>query len=179
MPSADFLCALVGALIVACGCASPAPSPAPATAAPKGTGAVAWERLKHSLPGSWTMPGKKGPFTVSYKLISGERALVETWGVGSSRETMTIFHPDHEDLLLTHYCAQGNQPRLRAVAASVDAVVFRFADATNVGPGQAVLVERTLRVGPDTFDDTEVYKGVDGALESTTYHFTRTAQGPP
>jgi hypothetical protein len=108
-----------------------------------------------------------------------ESALVETWGVGSGRETMTVFHPDHADLVLTHYCAQGNQPRLRAVTASADTVVFRFADATNLSPGQAVLVERTLRFSPDAFDDTEVYKGADGAPESSTYHFTRAAQGQP
>jgi hypothetical protein len=123
------------------------------------------------------MPGKKGPFTVNYKLISGESVLVETWGVGSGRETMTVFHADHEDLLLTHYCAQGNQPRLRAAMASMNTVVFHFADVTNLVPGQAVLIERTLRFGSDAFDDTEVYKGADGMPESTTYHFTRTAQG--
>jgi hypothetical protein len=60
-----------------------------------------------------------------------------------------------------------------------DSVVFRFADVTNLGPGQAVLVERTLRFSPGAFDDTETYKGADGALDSTTYHFTRAAEGPP
>jgi hypothetical protein len=169
------------ALSPACA-ASPPPAPAspPAAAStPHGTGAAGWAMLVRALPGAWTMPGKSGPFTVSYRLISGDSALVETWGVGSPRETMTVFHPDHDDLLLTHYCAQGNQPRLRAVAASADAVVFRFADATNVGPGQAVLVERTLRFGAGALDDTEVYKGPDGALDTTTYHFTRSAGAPP
>jgi hypothetical protein len=161
-------------LALCAACAAPAP-PAPVSAAPRGTGAAAWAQLKKALPGTWTMPGKSGPFTVSYQLISGESALVETWGVGSGRETMTVFHPDHDDLILTHYCAQGNQPRLRVVSASADAIVFRFADATNLLPGQAVLVERTLRVGAGALDDTEVYKGADGAPDATTYHFMRSA----
>jgi hypothetical protein len=152
--------------------------PASSVAAPKGTGTAAWEQIKRALPGSWTMPGKSGPFKVSYKLISGDSALVEIWGVGSSRETMTVFHPDHDDLILTHYCAQGNQPRLRAVTTS-DGIVFRFADATNVGPGQAVLIERDLHLEAEAFDDTEVYRRPDGAAESTRYHFTRLAEGPP
>ena len=176
MPSVrPVIAALVVALLAPFGCAPHAVPPVPAPTVDRGTGTAAWERIKRSLPGSWTMPGKKGPFTVSYKLISGESVLVETWGVGSGRETMTVFHPDHEVLVLTHYCAQGNQPRLHAVTVSADAVVFRFADATNVGPGQAVLVERTLHFGTDAFDDTEVYKGADGTPESTTYHFTRIA----
>jgi len=180
MPPARLVRALAFpvALLATFGCAPPAVPPTPAATASKGTGATAWETLKRSLPGTWTMPGKKGPFTVSYRLISGESALVETWGVGSGRETMTVVHPDHEDLVLTHYCAQGNQPRLRAVTATAAGIVFRFADATNLGPGQAVLVERTLRVSAEAFDDTEVYKGADGAPESTTYHFTR-AEGQP
>ena len=174
-------CALVALLVTACGCAPPAApaSPAPLPAVPAGTGAAAWARLERALPGAWTMPGKKGPFTVSYRLISGESTLVETWGVGSGHETMTVFHPDHEDLVLTHYCAQGNQPRLRVASASGDTVVFRFADVTNLLPGKAVLVERTLRLGPDTFDDTEVYRGADGTPESTTYHFTRVTTAQP
>jgi hypothetical protein len=171
--------------LAACGCApppppAPAPIAAPAEAKPSaspGTGAAAWALLRRALPGAWTMPGKKGPFTVAYKLISSDSALVESWGVGSGHETMTVFHPDHDDLVLTHYCAQGNQPRLRAVTASPDTVVFRFSDVTNLGPGQAMLVERTLHVAGDAFDVTEVYKQPDGSPESTTYHFAR-AQRP-
>ena len=42
--------------------------------------------------------------------------------MGSGRETMTVFHPDHDDLVLTHYCAQGNQPRLRVAELTKGAV---------------------------------------------------------
>jgi hypothetical protein len=152
------------------GCAHPTP---PRTAPSSGPGAAAWERLKSALPGSWIMPGKSGPFVVSYRLVSGGSALVEEWGAGTQHETLTVFYPDHADLLLTHYCAQRNQPRLRVAEASADTVVFRFVDVTNRQPGQDMLVERTLRLGPDSFDDTEVYRGDDGHDETTTYHFTR------
>jgi hypothetical protein len=161
--------AVVVALGLAVGCTSP---PAPSQPSPPNPGRAAWARIQAALPGTWTMPGKKGPFTVSYKLISGGSTLVETWGVGSGKETMTVFHPNHDELVMTHYCAQGNQPRLRAASAD-DAIRFRFVDATNIEPSQAVLVERTLRFGADAFDDTEVYKQPDGTVESTTYHFTR------
>ncbi len=58
---------------------------------------------------------------------------------------------------------------------------FRFVDATNQTPEQSILVERTLRVAGDAYDDTEVYRGPDGQLESTTEHFRRVkaAIGPP
>ena len=38
-----------------------------------------------------------------------------------------------EELLATHYCLTGNQPRMRAVAGSrPDVVAFEFKDATNL-----------------------------------------------
>ena len=121
------------------------------------------------------MPSKSGaPFVVSYKLISGGSALVEDWGEGSSHETETVFYPDHADVLLTHFCAQGNQPRLRAAAASADSVTFRWVDVTNRAPDQAMLVERTLRFLPDgSLDDTEIYRAPDGSDDRSTYHLSR------
>jgi pimeloyl-ACP methyl ester carboxylesterase len=166
-------------------CASPPPAavpPAPptvcaqATAAPATTTpspAGAWALLERNLPGTWTMATAKGPFPVAYRLVAGESALVEDWGPGTAHETETVFHPDHADVLLVHYCAQGNQPRLRATAATADSVVFSFVDVTNRAPSQAMLVERRLRFAGDAFDDTEVYAQPDGTAETTTYHFTR------
>jgi hypothetical protein len=166
---------LVLASSAACARVPPAPAPAATTTGP---GVAAWERLKHALPGSWSMPSSKGgTFVVSYKLISGGTVLVEEWGAGTPNETETVFHPDHAELLLTHYCAQGNQPRLRVAAITGDAVVFRFVDVTNRGPDQSMLVERTLRLAGDTFEDTEVYSAPDGTKETTTNRFTR-VRGP-
>jgi hypothetical protein len=53
------------------------------------------------------------------------------------------------------------------------AVVFRFVDVTNRGPDQSMLIERTLRLAGDSFDDTEVYQAPDGTKETTTNRFTR------
>jgi len=97
------------------------------------------------------------------------------WGEGGPHETETVFHPDHADVVLTHYCAQGNQPRLRAAEVGDAAVTFRFADVTNRGPDQSMLVERTLRLGQDAFVDVEVYRGPDGKDETTEYRFVRAA----
>ncbi len=121
--------------------------------------------------------GQARSFTVSYGLISGGSALVEHWGSGTPHETETVFYPDHGDLWLTHYCAQGNQPRLRVThAADVtgSAIVFRFVDVTNREPGQAMLVEQTLRFTPEgALEDTERYRAADGSDDTTTYRFTR------
>ena len=166
--------ALVALTLPLVACGRP-PHPAERTSGP---GAVAWDLLRRGLPGSWSMPTKTGEFVVTYRLISGDSALVEEWGPGTPHETETVFYPDHADLLLTHYCAQGNQPRLRAAEISSNAVVFRFVDVTNRAVDQSMLVERTLRVTGDALDDTEVYRGPDGKDDSTTYHLTRQTSTP-
>jgi hypothetical protein len=148
----------------------------PAAPSSPAAGTAAWARLKAALPGTWTLAANEQapPFIVSYKLISAGSALVEHWGAGTSHETETVFYPDHADLWLTHYCAQGNQPRLRVTDATADAIVFRFVDVTNREPDQAMLVEQTLRFAPDgSLEDTERYRAADGSDDTTTYRFTR------
>ena len=135
---------------------------------------MAWGRLKHALTGRWSARTRSGTeLRVAYKLISNETALVEEWGIGSTHETETVFYPDHRDLFLTHFCAQGNQPRLRAVRASQDEIEFRFVDVTNRSPDQAMLVERRLGFAGDALEDTEIYRQVDGSDEATSYRFLR------
>jgi hypothetical protein len=60
--------------------------------------------------------------------------------------TQTVFHLDGNDILATHYCAQGNQPRLRLRAAAPDTMVFQFLDATNLrSASDSHLVRLTFR----------------------------------
>jgi hypothetical protein len=160
----------VFAFAAACG-SQAAPPPASVTAT---LDDGAWDRLRHALAGSWSMTTRSGAdFRVVYRVISNDSALVEDWGVGSRHETETVFYADHRDILLTHYCAQGNQPRLRAVRATPDEIEFRFVDVTNKTPDQAMLVARKLRFAGATFDDIEIYRQTDGSDETTTYHFVR------
>jgi hypothetical protein len=89
------------------------------------------------LAGNWegkTQMG--GAVNVSYRLTGGGSAImseiVSTMN-GKSEDLITQYNLDGERLLLTHYCAAGNQPRMKA-SASPDGktVTFDFLDATNL-----------------------------------------------
>lgn len=118
-------------------------------------------------------------FHVVYKLVSNGTALVEDWGAGSEHETQTVIHPDHAGIMLTHYCAQGNQPRLVATAADATTYTFAWHDVTNKQPDQAMMTNRRMVLDepidgqPTRLVDTETYRGSDGGDEVTTYTFTR------
>lgn len=52
----------------------------------------------------------------------------------SDHEMTNLYHMDGESLLLTHYCAVGNQPRMRAVRSETkDILAFNFDSVTNLG----------------------------------------------
>jgi hypothetical protein len=106
-----------------------------------------WGRLK-GLVGTWRRSdAPASPFRIRYRLISADTALVEEFGDPARQPTQTVFHHDGDRILATHYCAQGNQPRLRLrTDPSTDALVFEFLDATNLrNAADSHLVRLTFR----------------------------------
>jgi hypothetical protein len=96
------------------------------------------ERFKQ-LAGDWTGTisgggGKdKTEVRVNYKVTSAGSAVVETITPGAEHEMVTVIHKDGDDLVLTHYCAIGNQPRMKAERGDDDKkIAFKFTGATNL-----------------------------------------------
>ena len=110
-----------------------------------------FEKLK-TLVGSWEGQTTDGrPVTVSYKLVSAGSALVETIGPGVEPEMVTVYHQDGGRLLLTHYCAAQNQPRMASTpsAGDIRELTFSFLDATNLAGPDAGHMHKVVL----TFDD--------------------------
>ncbi len=136
---------------------------------------AAWTELQRALVGQWkaTTPDNRS-FVLAYRLVSNGTALVETFSSSASgKETLSVYHRDGATLMLTHYCAQGNQARLKAVTATRAKVVFTFLDATNVAAEQDVMQQLTIALRPDGFDQETVYRLQSGALQTTTLRFSR------
>jgi hypothetical protein len=129
------------------------------------------------IAGNWQASvGTKGTIIrLNLRTISNGSAVVETFTTPDGRETLTIFYPDGNHLLATHYCAQGNQPRLALDPNSTSSEMrFRFLDATNLkSQADSHLVRLALKIKDDDhFELTEVYteRGVE---DVTIYQFTR------
>jgi hypothetical protein len=134
-----------------------------------------WQTLAQLLPGTWAGTTDDGAtVAVAFRVISKGSALAETFGT-AGRETMTLYHPDHGDIVATHYCGQGNAPRLRVTSASARKVVFRQVDVTDLDRDEASLVEMEIELAPDgrSFERIEVYRDANGALERTRWRFVR------
>ncbi len=79
-------------------------------------GKAAFEKLK-SLAGEWEGKaghGDKGfPAVVTYRVASGGNVVMETLFPGSDHEMISMYHLKGTELVMTHYCAMGNQPRMK------------------------------------------------------------------
>ena len=158
--------------VIGLGGAEPA---APASAKWATDTEVAWNELQRALVGTWkaTTPDNR-LFVLAVRLVSNGTALVETFASSASgKETLSVYHRDGGTLMLTHYCAQGNQARLKAVTATRERVVFAFLDATNVAGEQDVMQQLTLALRPGGFDQETVYRLPNGTLQTTTLRFVR------
>jgi hypothetical protein len=100
--------------------------------------AAAWSRLK-SLVGEWEGHGSMGKFRLTYELTAGGTALLERERGDAHPEMVTVYHLDGNRLLMTHYCAAGNQPRMeaRSFNPGTGALEFEFLDATNLASPDA------------------------------------------
>jgi hypothetical protein len=101
---------------------------------------AAFEQLK-ALAGEWqgqtSESGQKTDLKVLYQVTANGNALVETIFPGSPHEMVTVYHLDGKKLMLTHYCAAGNQPRMVLNRKSTPAeLAFDFAGATNLKSGK-------------------------------------------
>jgi hypothetical protein len=95
-----------------------------------------FERFKQ-LAGVWEgkeTEGRPGQdVKVEYRVTSGGSTVVETFNPGTPMEMMTLIHRDGDDMLLTHYCMLGNQPRMKASGTGdANQFAFKFVGATNL-----------------------------------------------
>lgn len=106
------------------------------------TDAEAFARLKQ-LPGEWTGTVTKrdtGPaVTVVYRLTAGGSVVEERLFPGTAHEMVTMYHLDGGKLVLTHYCAMGNQPRMSLAPDSTrQSLIFAFESAGNLASPDAM-----------------------------------------
>jgi hypothetical protein len=98
------------------------------------------EKIK-KLAGTWVEADKDGKPTdkvVSIvKVTAGGSAVQETYFPGQPMEMVSVYHLDKGDLVMTHYCVLGNQPRMKAEPGpKPNQIRWVFAGGTNLDPAK-------------------------------------------
>jgi hypothetical protein len=148
-------------------------SPSPATLA-------MMDKLK-GLSGEWEHedPEKPGQWKVSnvFAVSSGGNVVREIMLPGTPYEMTNTYHLDGDSVVVTHYCAIGNQPRMRAVANDghnhpANQMHFQFDSVTNYAGGdQTYMGDLTLTMdGPDKM--TAAWRSYQNGKMSDDTHAT-------
>lgn len=91
-----------------------------------------FEKIK-SLAGEWQGEGPEGKVTVVYEVVSNGSAVMERMQSAGQPGMITMYHLDGDHLMMTHYCAAMNQPRMRAAeGADANVLAFNLMDITNL-----------------------------------------------
>ena len=93
-----------------------------------------FSKLK-SLAGEWEATGLDGQLVkISYQIISGGSAVMETRVPDKEPSMVSVFHLDDGKLVMSHYCSAGNQPRMQAdaVKGEIKGLNFTFLSITNL-----------------------------------------------
>jgi hypothetical protein len=112
------------------------------------------EKLK-KLAGTWVAADADGKATEQVmsiiKVTAGGSAVHETLFPGQPMEMVSIYTTDGPDLVMTHYCVLGNQPRMKADPKSPpNQIVWRFVGGTNLNPAKDKhMHEATLTIVSD------------------------------
>ena len=135
---------------------------------------------KDGQPGKWVAhtkgeDGKDHDLVVQYKTVSSGSAVCETLFPGTPHEMITMYHLDGDNLIATHYCAMGNQPRMQAVLCACDSARktcnFKFLDGTNMDAAKDNFMgnQDYAFTGPDSLTIAWHNLGPGGVDEKPTF----------
>ena len=98
--------------------------------------------LEGNWKGTYAWTGARtasGEMTATYHVTGNGSAVIEELIVDGKPAMTSAYHLDKDDLRMTHYCAAGNQPRLKAgsIDLSKNLIRFDFVDITNLASPDA------------------------------------------
>jgi hypothetical protein len=135
-----------------------------------------FEALKR-LSGTWESDKSEDgkPQSVVFRTTSGGSMVMETMFPGSKHEMVNTYHLDGDKLMATHYCAMGNQPRMRSSGGDSNDLKFDFVDCTNQKEGQGCMGGLELIIDGDKLTEKWSFR-TDGKMgEAETFEFHRKA----
>lgn len=99
-----------------------------------------------NMPGTWEQQTPDGhTLTVTFKVVSGGSAVMSEI-MDPHEDMISMIHLDGPNrLLLTHYCAVGNQPRMAASFSPDGKVItFHYVDGTNMATPDAAHMKQMV-----------------------------------
>ncbi len=128
---------IVASSLLACVCAGLCQSD---DSKSKASADATFEKIK-KMVGTWVEADKDGKPTDKVisvvRMTAGGSAVHETLFPGDAMEMVSVYHKDKDDVVMTHYCMLGNQPRMKAdLSSPANKIRWVFAGGTNLDPSK-------------------------------------------
>jgi hypothetical protein len=111
-------------------------------------------KLVGTWEGTGQKEGKEEPASVVYAITSGGTALTERMNPGAPDEMITVYHKDGNSVSMTHFCAMGNQPRMKLKSSDGKVMKFEMVGASGVSS----MKEMHMHALTLTFVDSDTLK---------------------
>jgi hypothetical protein len=144
-----------------------------AKSAPEGQSAAQQFEQISQWVGRWGVD-ETDRLTIVFERTANGRTIVERWETPNGLHSMTVYHMDGDMLVATHYCPQGNQPRLVSRGSDGDDITFTFRDATDLDPQESYQHDLGFEPQPDgSLVRSEIYLAPGGQAEPGQYTLRR------
>jgi hypothetical protein len=172
----SLVCGSLALLALASGCSSTPksaakPDLARMTPAVSATNPGSMLDAVKTLQGEWLMTDDKGVTSTAavFSVTSNGSAVREIMFPGTPHEMTNMYHMDGSNLLVTHYCAMGNQPRMRAAAVDGASIAFAPDSVTNLKkPDESYMGSMVMTfTGPDSV--SVAWTGLKSGKPDTAY----------
>ena len=126
-----------------------------------------WEPVDAAKEG---MP--HGP--VVFKSTAGSSAIMETMFPGSDHEMVNLFSIDGDNVVVTHYCAMGNQPHMKLKSFEKNVMSFEFVSGGNLkSADEPHMHALTVTIDGDKLIEKWSFFKDGKELHSATFEFSR------
>lgn len=124
-----------------------------------------------SLEGTWVGKDEKGVEQVMavFSVGSAGTSVREIMFPGSPHEMTNMYHMDGGTLVMTHYCAAGNQPRLRSVKSEPGRIELVADSVTNFTKANEYYMGKLTLVMPDKDTLVEEWASIKDGKEQAEH----------
>ncbi len=126
-----------------------------------------------SWEGRWQVAETQA-LEIVFETTARGTTMIERWETQSGLHSINVYHMDGDVLVATHYCPQGNQPRLETRSSANGDIRFVFRDVTDLGKGESHTHDLWFSPTADgSIRRSEIYRGDDGLQEPSHYTLRR------
>jgi len=119
-----------------------------------------------ALEGRWELAGPDGPQYIEFQVSSNGSAVREVMFPGTESEMTNMYTLDGNSLVMTHYCAGGNQPHMRATSLEDGRIAFTaFGVSDLTSPDALYMGDMTLFIRDEDHIEEHWRAFADGEID--------------